>query len=120
MVFMCAWMKISTLYPELCMCRVCLVGTEREEEALNPGGVCDWEGNWELGLRDNVEVEEEEEKDNLEHSRGKLEEKKKGQENALENFMAEYDRTLPKEVGLFIHIFYLTREKNSMRLKPCL
>lgn len=45
------------------MCRVCLMGRRREEKASDPEGVRDWEGNGELGLREDVEVEEEE-KDN--------------------------------------------------------
>lgn len=82
----------------MCMCRLCLVGREREKSRSRILGleVCDWEGNWELGLRDNVESEEEEEKDNLEHGTGKLEDKKRGTKRGWHwtFFMVDYNREL--------------------------
>lgn len=55
-MFVCGRMKLSA---RLSVCLCVSWGEGRQERASNPWGVCDWEGNGELGLREyEVEVEE--------------------------------------------------------------
>lgn len=75
MVFVCAWMKLST-HLKKCVYAGCVSWGE-EEQTSNPGRVCDWEGNCELGVREDVEVEEKKGKDNLQHNTEKLEKRQK-------------------------------------------